>query len=328
MIVPEKNSKPDPSPFARYRDVMQKLASVFSLVIMGSILSFLSPYFLTVENIFAIGLQMAVIAIMAIGQMMVIIAAGIDLSVGSVLALAGIVSTKLMAGGWNIWQSIIAGVFVGIFCGWLNGIMISFGRIPPFIATLGMMGIARGVALILTEGVPIFGLPPEFNFIGGGRIAEVIPIPVAFTAVAAVAGHYVLTRTRLGRYTYAIGSNVEATRLSGVNVRRYVTLIYTVSGLLCGFAGVILASRLSTGQPTAGTGYELDVIAACVIGGASFSGGEGTIYGAIIGALIMGILRNGCNLLNVSVFWQQVAIGAIIIVAVFFDQYRKEKTGT
>ncbi len=311
----------------KYRDLIQKTASVFSLLIMGLILTLLSPYFLTVENLFAIGLQMSVIAIMAIGEMMVIIAAGIDLSVGSVLALSGIVCTMLLTGGWDIWQCITAGVLVGTFCGWLNGVMISFGRIPPFIATLGMMGIARGIALILTNGIPIFALPPEFNFLGGGRLLAVIPIPVAFTAVAAIAGHYLLTRTRFGRYTYAIGSNVEATRLSGVNVRRYVTLIYTASGLLCGFAGVILASRLSTGQPTAGTGYELDVIAACVIGGASFSGGEGTIYGAIIGALIMGVLRNGCNLLDVSVFWQQVAIGLIIIVAVFFDQYRKEKTG-
>lgn len=271
---------------------------------------------------------MAVIAIMAIGEMMVIIAAGIDLSVGSILALTGIVSTKLMTGGMGIWTSMIAGVITGLVCGYLNGVMIAKGRIPPFIATLGMMGIARGIALIITGGVPIFGLPEEFNFLGGGRILEVIPVPVIITVAIAIAGHVVLTRTRFGRYTYAIGSNMEATRLSGVNITQYVTLIYTVSGLLCGVAGVILASRLSTGQPTAGTGYELDVIAACVIGGASFSGGEGTILGAMIGALIMGALRNGCNLLDVSVFWQQVAIGVIIILAVFFDQYRKEKVGS
>lgn len=327
MIEKEKVSGVKKSIPRYYQEIFKRLASLMSLIGMAVILTFLSPYFLTVENIFAIGLQMAVIAIMAIGEMMIIIAAGIDLSVGSVLALAGIICTKLMVMGVSLWLSILAGVAVGTVCGLLNGIMIAKGRIPPFIATLGMMGIARGLALIITGGVPIFGLKPGFEFLGGGRIFTVIPFPVFLMVLAAAVGHFLLTRTRFGRYTYAIGSNTEATRLSGVNVTRYVTLIYTFAGLLCGFAGVILASRLSTGQPTAGTGYELDVIAACVIGGASFSGGEGTIIGAIIGALIMGVLRNGCNLLDVSVFWQQIAIGLIIIVAVFIDQYRKEKVG-
>ena len=303
----------------------RKLAPYTSLLAMAVILSILSPHFLTVNNLFAIGLQMAVIAIMAIGQMMIIVSAGIDLSVGSVMALSGVISTMLIVAGVPIWLGVLVGTLVGGFSGVLNGLMIAYGFIPPFIATLGMMGIARGAALLLTGGVPIFGLPKAFNFLGGGRVLGVVPIPVVILTVLAVLGHFVLTRTKFGRYVFAIGSNAEAARLSGINVRLMLTRIYTYAGLLYGFAGVLMASRLSTGQPTAGTGYELDVIAACVIGGASLSGGEGTVLGAIMGALIMGVLRNGCNLLDISAFWQQIAIGAVIVVAVFADQYRKHR---
>ena len=311
----------------RVRAIIQKLAPLLSLILMAVILSTLSPYFLTVNNIFNIGLQMAVIAIMAIGEMMVIISAGIDLSVGSVLALSGVTSTLMLVNGMGIFLSVLVGVLTGTLCGFINGVLVSFGRIPPFIATLGMMGIARGLALIITGGIPIFGLPDSFSFLGGGRILNIIPFPVIIVVILALIGHFILAYTRFGRYTYAVGSNVEAAKLSGVNVKRYLTMIYTFGGILCGFAGVILASRLSTGQPTAGTGWELDVIAACVIGGASFSGGEGNIGGAMIGAMIIGVLRNGCNLLNISNFWQLVFIGSIIIFAVFIDQYRKHKMG-
>ncbi len=303
----------------------RRLAPYASLLGMALVLSLLSPHFLTLGNIFAIGVQMAVIAIMAIGQMMIIISAGIDLSVGSVLALSGVISTMLITSGVSVGLGILAGTIVGGLCGLANGLMIAYGYIPPFIATLGMMGIARGAALLLTGGVPIFGLPESFNFLGGGRILFGVPVPVVILIVLALVGHFALTRTRFGRYVFAIGSNAEAARLSGINVRGALARIYTYAGLLYGFAGVLMASRLSTGQPTAGTGYELDVIAACVIGGASLSGGEGTVLGAIIGALIMGVLRNGCNLLDISAFWQQIAIGAIIVIAVFSDQYRKHK---
>lgn len=298
-----------------------------SLILMSVVLQILSPYFLTVNNLFAIGLQMAVVAIMAIGQMKVIISAGIDLSVGSVMALAGIGTTMLLASGVGLLPAILLGLVIGTVCGLISGALIAWGHIPPFIATLGMMGIARGVALLLTAGVPVFGLPAHFNWLGGGRILQVIPVPVLFTIVLAIVGHLVLTRLRFGRHIFAIGSNPTAARLSGIDVPKTLLKIYAINGLLCGFAGIVMASRLSTGQPTAGTGYELDVIAACVIGGASLSGGEGTILGAMIGALIMGVLRNGCNLLDISAFWQQIAIGAIIIIAVFSDQYRKFKAG-
>ena len=298
-----------------------------SLILMSVVLQILSPYFLTVNNLFAIGLQMAVVAIMAIGQMKVIISAGIDLSVGSVMALAGIGTTMLLASGVGLLPAILLGLVIGTVCGLISGALIAWGHIPPFITTLGMMGIARGVALLLTAGVPVFGLPANFNWLGGGRILQVIPVPVLFTIVLAIVGHLVLTRLRFGRHIFAIGSNPTAARLSGIDVPKTLLKIYAINGLLCGFAGIVMASRLSTGQPTAGTGYELDVIAACVIGGASLSGGEGTILGAMIGALIMGVLRNGCNLLDISAFWQQIAIGAIIIIAVFSDQYRKFKAG-
>jgi ribose transport system permease protein len=299
-----------------------------SLGVMVIVLTLLSSYFLTYENLISIGLQMSVVAIMAIGQVMVIISGGIDLAAGSVLALAGIATTMLLNANWGIPAAVLGGLAIGTLCGLLAGALIAWGHLPPFIATLGIMGMARGLALLLTGGSPIFNLPPAFNFLGGGRLLDLIPIPIVFTIVLAVIGHIILTKMRFGRYVFAIGSNVLAARLAGIKVGTTLLKLYAINGLLCGFAGIILASRLSTGQPTAGTGYELDVIASCVIGGASLSGGEGTILGAMIGALIMGVLRNGSNLLDISAFWQQIAIGAIIIAAVLSDQYRKYKSLT
>jgi ribose transport system permease protein len=308
----------------RYR-LLRKMAPFMSLALMALMLSLLTPYFLTVDNLLAIGLQMSVVAIMAVGQMMVIISGGIDLSVGSVMALSSIFCALLLASGVGIPAAITAGIAGGMTCGLLSGLLIGLGHLPPFIATLGMMGIARGFSLLITGGIPVFGLPASFNTLGGGRLWNILPIPVIITLIIAVCGHMLLTRFQFGRHIYAIGSNKTAARLSGINVRKTLVLIYCFNGMLCGIAGIILASRLSTGQPTAGTGYELDVIAACVIGGASLNGGQGTILVAMIGALIMGVLRNGSNLLNISAFWQQIIIGTIIIAAVLTDQLRKRK---
>lgn len=205
--------------------------------------------------------------------------------------------------------------------------MISKGKLPAFISTLGMMGIARGIALIVTGGVPVFGLPASFSFWGNSKIFDIIPFPILLVIFIAILIHLLLTQTAFGRYIFALGGNFEAARLAGVKVDWVTIKVYTLAGLFSGIAGIVLASRLSTGQPTAGNGYELDVIAACVIGGASLSGGSGGISGAIIGALTIGILRNGCNLLDISAFWQQVAIGLIIVIAVFADQYRKRMKG-
>ena len=298
---------------------------LISLLATGTALTILSPHFLTMNNIMTIGLQMAVIAIIAVGEVIIIISAGIDLSVGSVLALSGIVTTDLLVRGVPIWGGVAAGVAAGALCGLANGILVSKGKLPPFIATLAMMGVARGIALIITNGVPIFDLPEKFGWWGGGRLFNFLPVPVLLMSIVALIGYAILTYTRFGRYSYAIGSNIEGARLSGVNVDRYLIGFYSLSGLLSGFAGVVLASRLSTGQPTAGTGYELDVIAACVVGGASMSGGTGTVLGVIIGALIMGVLRNGSNLMNVSTFWQQVLIGVVIATAVYWDQHRQHR---
>lgn len=308
-----------------YSHYFRKLASVLSLFLIMMILTILSPHFMTAENFLSIGLQMAVIAIMAIGQVWIIIAGGIDLSVGSIMALAGVITTMLIADGANLVLAALAGIAVGSFCGLVNGFLTAVGKLPPFISTLGMMGIARGVTLIITRGVPIFGLPAEFAVLGNGRLFGVLPIPVLITILLGIMAHIILNVTPFGRYTFAIGSNFEAARLSGIRTTRMIIAIYLLGGFLCSIAGIILASRLSTGQPTAGTGNELDVIAACVIGGASLSGGVGTVWGAILGALLIGVLRNGCNLLDISAFWQQVAIGSIIIVAVFIDQYQKTR---
>jgi len=309
----------------QYTFYLRKLASVLSLLLIVVVLTILSRHFLTAENILSIGLQMSVIAIMSIGEVWIIISGGIDLSVGSIMALSGVVTTMLIASGVDIYLASICGILIGSFCGFINGFLTAVGKLPPFISTLGMMGIARGVALIVTKGVSIFGLPQEFSLLGNGRLAGILPIPVLITLLLGAIGHIILTKTPFGRYSYAIGSNFEAARLSGIRTTRSLIYIYLLGGFLYGVGGVILASRLSTGQPNSGLGYELDVIAACVIGGASLSGGSGTIWGAILGALLIGVLRNGSNLLDISAFWQQVAIGTIIVVAVFIDQYHKSR---
>jgi len=305
--------------------MVRRLAPLLSLVLLAALLAWLSPYFFTLENLLAIGLQMSVVAIMALGQIPIIIAGGIDLSAGSVLGLAGVIACLFLHTGQPFIVALLAALLTGIICGGLNGFFITRGKLPPFIATLGMMGIARGLALIITGGVPIFGLPERFAALGGGRLLQVLPVPVVITMIVGLLTHFALAHTRLGRHAFAIGGNAEAARLAGVAVNRAKQIFYIFCGALSGLAGLILASRLNSGQPTAGTGYELDVIAACVIGGASLSGGEGTVAGALIGALIMGVLRNGCNLLDISAFWQQVAIGAIIIIAVFIDQTRRAR---
>jgi len=305
--------------------VLIRFASVLSLFLIMLVLSILSPQFLTIDNLLTVCLQMAPRAIMAIGQVCIIIAAGIDLSVGSVMAISGVITSMMLVAEFPLMSAVLMGILMGAFCGLVNGLLIARGKLPPFIATLGMMGIARGVALIITGGVAIFGFPDAFGLISNYRVVNVIPIPVILVVILGIIGSILMAKTRFGRYTYAIGGSYETTRLSGVNVRRYLILIYTLAGFLYGIAGIVETSRLSTGQPTAGNGYELDVIAACVIGGTSLSGGSGTVLGALLGSLMIGFLRNGCNLMDISNFWQQVAIGTIIVVAVFIDQQHKKK---
>jgi ribose transport system permease protein len=269
-----------------------------------------TPHFLTISNLLNVLEQTSINAIVAVGMTFVIISGGIDLSVGSVLAVAGIALALALEGRAPAPAAIILALATGTACGLANGLLITFGRLPPFIATLGMMSVARGAALMLAEGRPISGFSEGFRALATARVLTIVPAPVLLTAVVYLVAHFVLNHTVFGRATYAIGGNEEAARLSGVHVRFHKTAVYGVAGLTSAVAAILLTARLNSAQPTAGTMYELDAIAATVIGGTSLLGGEGTLVGALIGALIMGVLRNGLNLLNVSSFFQQVVEAA------------------
>jgi ribose/xylose/arabinose/galactoside ABC-type transport system permease subunit len=283
-----------------------------------------TPHFLTVSNLLNVLEQTAINAIVAVGMTFVIISGGIDLSVGSVVALSGIALGQSLGAGLPVPAAIAVALVVGLSSGLANGLLVTLGRLPPFIATLGMMSVARGAALMLAEGRPISGFSEEFRILATGRVL-MVPAPVIITALIYAAAHFVLGRTVFGRATYAIGGNEEAARLSGVQVRFHKTMIYGVAGLMSAAAAIVLTARLNSAQPTAGTMYELDAIAATVIGGTSLMGGEGSLVGALIGALMMGVLRNGLNLLDVSSFFQQVVIGVVIIGAVLVDMSLKRR---
>jgi ribose transport system permease protein len=297
------------------------------LLVMWLVLSRLSPFFFSLSNLFEITVQASVIALIAVGQTFVILSGGIDLSVGAVLAATTVVAALTMGAGYGLAGGVAAGLLCGALFGAANGIIIGKLGIPPFIATLGMMGIARGFALIITGGIPVFNLAPGFEFLGQGRIANIVPVPTVLTLVVYWTGSLVLRRTRLGRYTYSIGSSLQATQFSGVRVPRYLILIYMASGFTTAIAGLTEASRIGSGQPAGGTGYELDSIAAVVIGGTSLFGGEGNLLASLVGALIIATLRNGLNVLGVYAFWQQVATGIILIAAVCLDRWRRRRRG-
>ena len=302
----------------------RRLGTVAGLFGLCLLLWILTPHFLTVSNLLNVLEQTSINAVIAVGMTFVILSAGIDLSVGSLLALSGVVMATLLHQNVSAPVAVAAGLAIGFAFGALNGVAISWGRLPPFIATLGMMSIARGCALLFTEGRPVSGFDPEFRSLATARPLGV-PAPVVITVAVYLAGRFVLSSMRFGRYVYAIGGNEEATRLSGVNVRLHKTLVYGVSGLTSAIAAVLLTARLNSAQPIAGIMYELDAIAAVVIGGTSLAGGEGGLGGTLIGALIMGVLRNGLNLLGVSSFLQQVVIGLVIVVAVALDGLVKKR---
>ena len=284
----------------------------------------LSPYFFKFNNLMTIALQTAVIGIIAVGMTFVIITGGIDLSVGAILALSGVV-TAIFIRDFNfpIWAAIFLGVFIGCLAGLINGLFIVYLDVPPFIVTLGMMMILRGFALIITGGSPVSNLGDDFGKISGGSFLGVIPNPVVYLFIIVAIFTWLLKSFTLGKHIYAFGSNRDAARLSGLNTSFIELFVYALNGALCGVSGVILTSRLISAQATEGAMYELDAIAAVVIGGASLSGGVGTVTGTIIGALMISTLRNALNLLNVSNFWQQVAIGAIVLIAVSIDRDKK-----
>jgi ribose transport system permease protein len=311
-----------PSPnAAALKYFLDKFMALAGLLILCALLAIRTPNFLTVDNLFNVARQISINGVVAVGMTVVIVTSGIDLSVGSVLALAACVMGLLMVKGVAIPLAVLAGLGVGGLAGAINGLMITQLKITPFIATLGMMSIARGLALVITDGQPVDALPESFTAVAGniGRV----PIPLIIMLLVAAAGAAVLNQTRLGRYAFALGSNEEAVRLSGVNVNGYKLAIYSLSGLLAGAAGMVLAARLGSAQPTGGGLMELDAIAAAVIGGASLMGGRGTIFGTLVGVTIIGVLRNGLVLLDVSAFWQQLVIGVVIILAVAVDQVRQ-----
>jgi len=309
----------------RLSGAISQVAAAGALIVVFVFLSLASPEFLTSDNLFNIGSQTAVVAVIAIGMTLVIITAGIDLSVGSVAALSGVVGVTLIVNsGLSVPLGIFGGALVGGVCGLVNGLLVSVAGLNPFIATLGMLSVARGLVYIVTDAQAVFGTPDSFRLLGQGVLGP-LPIPIITILAVAVAGYVVLSRTRLGRYAYAIGSNPEAARLSGIPTRRYLTVVYVISGALAGLGGMIAASRVNSGQPNYGIGLELDVIAAAVIGGASLFGGQGTVVGTLIGAFLIALIRNGAVLLNVDIFYQQVIIGVVIWLAVFWDQYRRRR---
>ncbi|XEC94656.1 ABC transporter permease [Paenibacillus tarimensis] len=307
------------------RGFLSKYGMLIVLVGMVILMSFLSDAFFQYQNLINIVRAMSFIAIVAMGVTMVIITTGIDLSSGSVIALVSVVVASLAhPGDYPIYVPILAGLAIGCFAGFVNGFITAKGRIPAFIATLGMMTAARGLALLYSEGRPIGNLSESFLYIGKGSILG-IPFPIIMLIVLGIISHLLLSKTKFGKYTYAIGGNEQAAKICGINVDRYRILVYTYAGFLTAVAGMMLTARVSAGQPSMGNMYELDAIAAAVIGGTSLSGGIGTIPGTIIGALIIGVLNNGLDLLNVPSYWQQILKGVIIVAAVLLDARKKNK---
>jgi ribose/xylose/arabinose/galactoside ABC-type transport system permease subunit len=300
----------------------RQLGTLAGLVALCLLLTALTPHFLTVSNLVNVMEQTSINALIAVGMTVVILSGGIDLSVGSLVALSGVLMGSALQAGVPPAAAVALGVAAGALGGLGNGALVTQVRLPPFIATLGMMSVARGLALLYTDGRPVSGFGAGFRGLATSRLLHV-PVPVLVTLVVYVLAWLVLTRTRFGRYVYAIGGNEEAARLSGVPVRFHKTMVYALSGAMSGLAAAVLTARLNSAQPIAGMMYELDAIAATVIGGTSLLGGAGTIGGTLIGALIMGVLRNGLNLLSISSFLQQVVIGLVIIGAVSLDSFLK-----
>lgn len=319
----------------RLTERLAKFQSLLALVLLVLVLSLASDKFFTVDNGMNVLRQISVNLCISIGMTMVVLAGGIDLSVGSVLALCGAVAAGLLKNGivveplgvvlqFTVLGAIVAALLVGLTLGWFNGFVITRFGLPPFVATLGLLSIARGLTMLWTGGFPITGLGPQFGFIGTGQLLGV-PMLVWICAVLVVVFVVVTRRTRFGRHLYAVGGNERASVLSGLNVKRIKVTVYSLSGGLAAVAGLLVTARLDSATPIAGFSYELDSIAAVVIGGASLSGGRGSILGTVLGCLIIGVLNNGLVLLEVSPFWQQIVKGFVIIVAVAVDRMSRKE---
>jgi len=306
--------------------VLRRSGALFGLVLMCVLLSLLSEHFLTLDNIVNVFRQSAVSALLGLGQLVVIITAGIDLSSGSILGFCCVLAALMLKAGIPVWVAIPATLAAGGLLGSINGMLLTKLRLPhPFIPTLGMMNVARGLALVISGGFAISELPPSFRFFGSGTVAHV-PAPILVVMFVCVAFHVFLTRTTPGRDLYAIGGNKQAALLSGIPVDQRLVMVYGLSGITSAVSAIVLAGRMNSGFPLAGVGAELDSIAAVIIGGGSFFGGVGSVQSTLVGALIIGVLRNGLNLLDVSAYWQTVVVGAVIVIAVWVDVLRQQAT--
>ena len=309
----------------KQKATLQKLGPFIALLLVSVGLAVLSPDFLTVANLLNVMRQVSINALIAFGMTLVILLGGIDLSVGSILALSSVGIATLMQAGVNPLLATLLGVTGGGLMGLLNGLVVSKGKVAPFIATLASMTILRGLALVVSGGSPITGFNSDlFSMLGGGYVAGLVPIPVVWMLIMFGLFAFLLKKTVFGRHVYATGGNEEAARLSGVKVDQIKLWVYTLSGAMSAMAGVVLTSRLNSAHPTAGSGYELDAIAAVVLGGTSLTGGRGWIFGTLMGALLIGVLNNGLNLLGVSSFYQQVIKGVVILLAVLIDRSGKK----
>lgn len=302
------------------KNILIKYKSFIVFLVLCIGIAMIEPRFLNINNIRNVLTQVSVNAILAIGMTFVILTGGIDLSVGSILAISGAVAAIVVKTNGNVFLAVIVAIVIGALVGLVNGLIISKGKIQAFIATLATVTIFRGVTYVSTNGIPVSGLGDEFSKLGNERILDQIPMPVLFTLVVFVISLYVLTQTRYGRYLYALGGNEESARLSGINTDKVKTIVYVISGAAAALSGIIVTSRIGSASPNAGTGFELDAIAAVVLGGTSLAGGEGTVTGTIIGALIIGVLNNGLNLINVSPFYQSIVKGIVILLAVLMDR--------
>jgi ribose transport system permease protein len=312
---------------SKYMEKITDFSLAIVFIVEVIIFSQLSPYFFSANNLLNVTLQASITAIIAAGMTFVILTAGIDLSVGSLVAFSGVLTASMLKIDIPIYLvfpiALLGGILFGFVSGWAAGIFVTKFNITPFIVTLALMTIWRGAAFVYTQGRPVWELPEAFSFLGEGRILG-IPFPTIIMIIVFVVSHIVLTKTKFGRYVYAVGGNVEAARLAGINTNFILIAVYVISGVLSAISGILLASRVNSGQPNAGLMYELDVIAAVVVGGTSLFGGRGTIIGTFIGAMLIAVLRNGLNLLNVGSYVQQIVVGVVILLAVLLDQLRQK----
>lgn len=309
----------------QYTKQLEKYAILIAFLLLCIVISILRPTFLSPANLIIVLNQTAINGVLAVGITFVLITGGIDISIGSIVGLSGVISALCVQNGLPIILAFLVGIISGLAVGAIIGALVTKGKLAPYIVTLGFLTIIRGVAMLVSGGRPISGLGNDYGFLGNGTVFGTIPIPVIVFIVVAVIAYILLARLLIGRYVYAVGGNLKAAETSGISPNKIKMFVHIVSGTCAGIAGVILSSRIITGQPNAGEGYELDAIAAAVVGGTSLAGGTGGIPGTIIGALIIGVIANGLDLLGVSSYWQDVVKGLIIVIAVLLDRNKKRQ---